>query len=183
MKQHYVYIYMQDGAPYYVGMGKGKRFMRWHTYVDVPRDWGNIWMIRHLTQQEAWDLETLLIDTIGMSCKNTGPLKNLSRGGPTSKSGWHHSESTKMRISQTLKGIPKSKAHVESMRNKVVTAEHREKVRQANLGRPRDGRYEKIGKAMRLKRWYNNGTVSKMYEPAHVPSDFLPGRIYKRIAK
>lgn len=159
MTGFYVYIYLDAlNAPYYVGMGQGKRFMRWH----------NIWMIR--------DLEEILIEGIGRKCLGTGPLTNLAKGGQSSKTGWKHSEEAKTRISNKLKGVPKSKKHIKSMRNKIFTIEHREKIRQANLGRVDDGRNAKIGITMSMKRWYNNGEETKMCVPGMEPMGFNAGR-------
>ena len=178
MNEYFVYIYLStNDVPYYIGMGKRKRIMRWHNYVNVPNDWDSILMIRNLSQEEAWNLEKVLIKAIGRECLNEGLLKNLAQGGPSQKSGWHHSPETKRRISEKLKGVFKSKKHVESMRNKIFTIEHREKIRQAGIGRPRDGRYEKMGKTKSYQRWFNNGKITKMCVPGMEPTGFLPGRI------
>jgi len=71
MNEYFVYIYLStNDVPYYIGMGKRKRFMRWHNYVNVPNDWDNILMIRNLSQEEAWNLEKVLIKAIGRECLN-----------------------------------------------------------------------------------------------------------------
>jgi hypothetical protein len=54
-----------------------------------------------------------------------------------------------------------------------------EKIRQANIGRKIDGRYEKIKETMKLKRWYNNGIVTKMFVPGFEEIGFYPGRAIK----
>ena len=59
---------------------------------------------------------------------------------------------------------------------KPKTKEHAEKIRQANLGRKDDGRYNKIGKTMSLKRWYQNGTISRMFVPGQELPGFVSGR-------
>jgi len=175
MNEFYVYIYLENDMPYYIGMGQGKRFMRWHNFCDVPCDWDNIWIIRNLTQQEAWNLEEALIAAIGRMCVDTGPLTNLAKGGPSSKTGWKHSEEAKARISIKLKGRKKSEKHKQNMK-KPNSKAHNEKIRQANLGRKDDGRHLKIAKAMAKKRWFTNGIKAKFCEPELVPEGFVPGR-------
>lgn len=176
MDSFYVYVYYKDLVPYYVGMGQGKRYMRWHKYVDVPKDMDDILIISNLTQNEAWDIEIQLIAQIGRSVLNEGPLKNLAPGGKGSKSGWHHSPETKKRISNSLKGKKKSKAHIKNMQKKRFTDEHREKIRQANIGRKKDGREIKISKTMSKKRWYTNGISTAFCEPGMEPKGFVRGR-------
>lgn len=52
----------------------------------------------------------------------------------------------------------------------------KQKIRLANLGRPNDGRYLKIGLTKSKQRWYNNGIITKMFEPGKEFAGFLPGR-------
>jgi len=173
--EYYVYIYLENDSPYYVGMGKDRRYKQPHKYVNVPRDWNNIWMIRGLTQDEAWNIEEILVDSIGMQIENKGPLLNLQRGGKPVPGGWHHAPETKKRISEKLRGVLKTEEHKLNM-CKPNTKEHNEKIRLANLGRKDDGRNIKIGKTMSKKRWYNDGSITKMYEPGDEPKGFKPGR-------
>jgi hypothetical protein len=177
MRQFYVYIYMgADGVPYYVGKGQGKRFMRWHSYVDVPPDWNNIWMIRDLTEKKAYDIEIALIAGIGRKCTNEGPLENLAPGGPSSKSGWYHSEETKRKIAGAFIGVPKTEEHKAKMR-KPKSKTHREAIRKANLGRKDDGRSKKISETLRSKKWFNNGHEQVFCKPENKPDGYVYGRI------
>jgi len=152
MAEHYVYMYLADDIPYYIGMGKGNRMTAYHLYVDVPA-LTEIAVIRSsMTKEDAWDLETKLVDHYGLACNNTGILKNLRRGGKTSNSDWYHSEQAKEKISAGNKGKVRTEAHKKNYR-KPKTAEHAEKIRQANLGRKPDGRYAKASATLKGKPW------------------------------
>ena len=176
-KRYYVYTYLDENkTPYYVGMGKGRRAVEKHLYVSVP-ELSNIIIEDNMTQEEAWEKETQLIEHYGMKCKNQGPLLNLQRGGKTQKSGWHHSPETKQRISNTLTGV-KKKTTINYKKPK--TPEHAEAIRQANLGRPDDGRYKKISHTMAKKRWFTDGISSVFCEPGNEPSSYRPGRVTRR---
>lgn len=172
-KRYYVYTYLDsNGTPYYVGMGKGRRAVEKHIYVEVP-EIINIIIQDDMTQEDAWKIETQLIEHYGMKCKNEGPLLNLQKGGKTQKSGWHHSTETKEQISKSLTGV-KKKTTINYKKPK--SAEHAEAIRQANIGRPDDGRYKKIGEKMSKKRWYNKDGHTVMCEPGKELSGYLPGR-------
>lgn len=178
LKDYYVYIYHDlSDKPYYVGMGCKNRVVQRHLYVCVP-EFERIKIIDGLSQQEAWDKEIELIDLYGREDLGRGPLKNLTNGGPTQKSGWNHSEVAKQKISAGNKGKTRS---IEQRQNykKKKSKDHIEKIRLANIGRPNDGRYLKIGKIMSLKKWYNNGVVTKMFEPGSELSGFTLGRKLK----
>jgi hypothetical protein len=43
--------------------------------------------------------------------------------------------------------------------------------------------YKKIGTTMSLKRWYNNGEISKMFVPGQELVGFYPGRISWKTVK
>lgn len=127
-KKYYVYTYLDfDNNPYYVGMGKGRRAIEKHLYVDIP-DLSKILIEDNMSQEQAWEREIHLIEMYGMKCKNEGPLLNLQKGGKTQKSGWHHATETKERISKSLTGI-KKKTTINYKGTK--TLEHSENVRQA----------------------------------------------------
>ena len=138
----YVYTYFDgNNTPYYVGMGQKKRMIQKHLYVAVPV-LENIKVIDKLTQQEAWDKEIELIAQYGREHLGTGPLKNLTPGGPTQKSGWAQSKEARLKISLGNSGKIRTEIHKQNYR-KPKTAEHANKIRLANLGRKDDGRSKK----------------------------------------
>lgn len=149
---YYVYTYLDENLkPYYVGMGCNNRMIAKHLYVKVP-NFDNIIVEDNLTQQQAWDKEIELIALYGREHLGTGPLKNLTEGGPTQKSGWTHSSQTRKMISIKNTGKIRTLEHKENY-SKPKTAEHAEKIRQANLGRADDGRYSKISQSMKGRPW------------------------------
>jgi hypothetical protein len=178
LTDYYVYTYFDSNQnPYYVGMGKGNRVVQKHLYVSVPL-FENIHITDKLTQQEAWNKEIELIALYGREDLGTGPLKNLTKGGPTQKSGWNQSPVAKEKISAGNKGKVRTSDQRQRYK-KPKSKEHSEKIRQANIGRKDDGRYEKIKETMKLKRWYNNGVITKMFVPGTEEIGFLPGRAIK----
>ena len=151
-KGYYVYTYLDENAePYYVGMGCKNRVVARHLYVTVPT-FDKIIVEDNLTQQQAWDREIELIALYGREHLNTGPLKNLTEGGPTGKSGWVHSEQTRKQISIKNSGKIRTLEHKKNY-SKPKTKDHSEKIRQANLGRKDDGRYIKISQTMKGRPW------------------------------
>ena len=175
--EYYVYTYLdENNEPYYVGMGKGRRYKVAHLYVDVPKSTDNIVMENNLTQQQAWDLEIKLIAKHGRLSDGTGILHNLTNGGKTQKSGWNHSKQAKTAISKANTGKVRTSEHKKNYSG-PKTAEHSENIRLANLGREDDGRYIKMGITMSKNKWYNNGIITKFCQPGKEPAGFVPGRI------
>jgi len=150
-KRYYVYIYLEDNVPFYVSKGKHNRIQVKHLYVTFP-GYKNVKVTNNLTEQAAWDLETKLVEKYGLKCNGTGILENLRPGGRPSNSGWFHSEQAKQKISEGNKGKVRTEEHKKKYR-KSKTKEHAENIRQANLGREPDGRYEKISKTTKGRPW------------------------------
>lgn len=127
---YYVYTYLDENLkPYYVGMGCKNRVIAKHLYVSVP-PFNKIIVEDNLTQIQAWDREIELIAQYGREHLGTGPLKNLTEGGPTQKSGWAHSSQTKKVISIKNTGKIRTLEHKENY-SKPKTIEHANNIRQA----------------------------------------------------
>lgn len=127
---YYVYTYLDENLnPYYVGMGCKNRVIAKHLYVTIP-SFDKIVVEDNLTQLQAWDREVELISKYGREHLGTGPLKNLTAGGPTQKSGWAHSLQTKQQISIKNSGKIRTLEHKKNY-SKPKTTEHSEKIRQA----------------------------------------------------
>jgi len=105
-KNFYVYAYIrQDGTPYYIGKGLGKRaWARSDRTVFPKKDFSNIFIVEsNLTDIGALAIERRLIKWHGRIDNNTGILHNKTDGGD-GNSGWIMPEEVKAKISKSRKG-------------------------------------------------------------------------------
>lgn len=174
----YVYQYLlEDGTPYYIGKGKNNRIHAKHTRTTVPSLEFRQFVKSNLTEDEAIILELSLIRQYGRKIDG-GTLDNVKLNQWACLSGWNHSEETKNKISRSKIGVKKTEETKKKM-SKPKSAEHVEKIRLANLGRPRDSRYEKISATKSRQRWFTNGAISRMFEPGKELDGFYLGRKIK----
>lgn len=139
MKDYYTYAYLrEDGTPYYIGKGKNNRiFNRDKKDIKPPREKSRVIILKkNLTEEEAFKHEIYMISVFGRKDLGTGILRNMTNGGEGS-SGRILSEETKLKISNSKKGIPLPekvrKKMIELKRN--VSQETREKLSVASKGR------------------------------------------------
>ena len=82
--KYYVYLYLrEDGTPYYVGKGQGRRaFKNSRRRMKKPSDKTKIiFHSENLTEHDAFALEKELIEKYGRKDNDTGILRNLTNGG------------------------------------------------------------------------------------------------------
>jgi len=79
----YVYSYLrEDGTPYYIGKGKGKRATSPHSGHRPPNDQNRIkFLVENLTEDEAFMWEKHYIAQYGRQDIGTGILRNKTDGG------------------------------------------------------------------------------------------------------
>lgn len=108
MNIYYVYQYVRkDQTPYYIGKGKDDRAWASHRRSNgaeiKPNDKSKIQiLVENLTEQEAFDLETELIEKYGLKSEG-GILVNMTYGGE----GRSPSKELRDHWSRVKKGIPK----------------------------------------------------------------------------
>jgi len=191
--KYYTYAYLrEDGTPYYVGKGKGRRIDNPNThYSGLPPKNKRVFLKQNLTEEEAFKHEKYMIAIFGRKDLGTGILRNLTDGGD-GKSGWKMSEETKEKIGKSNTGkrrsdedkkkmskSAKNRTSIHGMLGKTHTKEIREKLSKLYKGRPFPGnRHSQKGTT-----WWNDGQITK--RSVECPGkQFVPGRIplgpYKR---
>jgi hypothetical protein len=123
-KVFYTYAYLrEDGSPYYIGKGKGKRAW-WRCKGDVcpPRDKNRVLILKsNLSEEEAYKHEIYLIFVFGRKDNGTGILRNKTNGGDGSR-GTVRTEETRRKIGNAHRG-------------KTLTEEHKLAVSRYRTGR------------------------------------------------
>ena len=82
--EYYTYAYLrEDGTPYYIGKGKGKRaYKKGKGETRPPKDKSRIVILkRNLTEEEAFKHEIYMIAVFGRIDLGTGILRNKTDGG------------------------------------------------------------------------------------------------------
>jgi hypothetical protein len=80
--QFYSYLWLrEDGTPWYVGKGSGKRAYERHKGHWAPKDRSRILVLNRNSEQEAFDTEIELIRNWGRKDIGTGVLHNHTDGG------------------------------------------------------------------------------------------------------
>jgi len=81
--KYYVYAYLNDDrTPYYIGKGCGSRITDYHGSTPIPeKEENRIMVLEGLTNDEAFAIESILIDSLGReNIDKDGILKNIQPG-------------------------------------------------------------------------------------------------------
>lgn len=139
----YVYAYLrEDGTPYYIGKGVGRRAVQKHN-VHIPKDPSRIVVCeQHLTELGALAIERRLIAWYGRIDLGTGCLRNLTAGGDNSEiSPITRQKMSDAKLGRTnpwmsevnarRKGVPTS------LKGQPKTNNHKLKIASALKGKPK----------------------------------------------
>jgi len=142
----YTYMYLRDdGTPYYVGKGSGKRvFVVSARATKPPSDKMFILIEYHESEQDAFEAEKFLISFYGRKDIGTGCLRNHTDGGDGAS---NPSNETRIKISQGNKGKKLSPKIIENLRKintgRVASEETRSKMSFAKLGKKRSDEFRR----------------------------------------
>lgn len=123
MKEYYTYAYLrEDRTPYYIGKGRNNRLHEYHTkFVKLPPRDRRIVLKRFDNEDAAYKHEIYMIAVFGRKDLQSGILINRTPGGDNPPkndiAGWNKGKKMNYgpergkKISEALKGKPKSKEH------------------------------------------------------------------------
>ena len=105
MNEYYTYAYLrEDGTPYYIGKGKGKRaYDKKRHRVKVPAKNKIIILKNFKDENDAYNHEKYIIYVLGRKDLGTGILLNLSEGGD-GNNGYNHTHIAKLKLSIRNRG-------------------------------------------------------------------------------
>lgn len=193
MENYYTYAYLrEDGTPYYIGKGMGRRAWDKNHRVNLPTDPSRIQIIKEgLTDEEAKSLEIELIAKYGRKDLGTGILQNQTDGGDGTrlegeKNGMYgrsHSEEAKSKIkaARASQKIVMSEETKQKMRDRQKEAggwfkgrkhseESKQKNRLSNLGREGSKKLVGIPKSEEHKKKISESRINgKKQEPKQCP--------------
>jgi hypothetical protein len=141
MNEYYTYAYLrEDGTPYYIGKGKGRRVYRKDRRIKPPIDKSRIIFLKqNLTEEEAFKHEIYMISVFGRKDLETGILQNRTNGGEgTSGSPRFISEEHKEKLRNISKGRivgeETRKKLSEIHKNRKFSEESRKKMSDSKVG-------------------------------------------------
>ena len=141
MNDFYTYAYLREnGTPYYVGKGRGRRIHREQgRRVKLPPKERRIFLKQNLTEEEAFKHEIYMIAVFGRKNMGTGILLNFTDGGEGG-SGHVCSEETREKLRQATLGVKRSP---EAVLKSVNARRGKRKRPMSKEGRKRIGEAQK----------------------------------------
>jgi hypothetical protein len=150
----YTYAYLrEDGTPYYIGKGNGRRaYFRHRSGLKPPKDLSRIiFLKKNITENEAFKHEIYMIALFGRKDLGTGILHNRTDGGEGT-SGRIISQELRRKRSKNFSGEknPSKRPDVVEKRRKTVTGKKLPAEHCKNIGKSKSG-----------VKWWNNGKITK----------------------
>jgi hypothetical protein len=120
----YSYLWLREnGTPYYVGKGCGKRAFQGggRHKTQPPKDLSHIVIFPMANETEAFESEIALIELFGRKDNGTGILRNYTSGGEGT-SGWRHPPEVYKRLGKIVGEANKRRIISEQTREKLAIA-------------------------------------------------------------
>jgi group I intron endonuclease len=114
--------------------GTGKGQVPNHMYNAMRKHGRKNFTYEVLLKLDREEIISFLEDTLILCYKELGTSYNSARGGKVSR-GWKQSPEALRKQKVALTGKPKSEAHIESMRNRVITDDTRANISAAKKGK------------------------------------------------
>ena len=171
MNTYYTYAYLrEDGTPYYIGKGKGRRaFRRSRFGVSVPPQERIKLLVENTTEEWALFIEMYLIDKWGRLNDGTGILENFTDGGE-GISGYKHTTETKEHFRNLYTGREAHPNTLEAVR-RPKSRKTKDKMSKAAQGRTG---------SLSGRKHINNGTQTKAIPVGDpIPDGWFLGKHYR----
>ena len=195
--EYYTYAFLrEDGTPYYIGKGKGKRAYDKKRSVFIPPKERVIFLKKNLTEEQAFEHEKYMIFLFGRKDNGSGILLNKTDGGDgVSGSIWsdeQRKKASKERKQRKWWYKGKKVSHSEKCpgegwergRPKInigrkLKEETKEKIRLKHLGKKMPKSFsDNQSKARKGCHWWNDGQFEK-YDKECPGDGWVRGRIRK----
>ena len=192
--EYYTYAYLrEDGTPYYIGKGKGKRVYDKKRSVFIPPKERIIFLKKNLTEEQAFEHEKYMIFLLGRKNNGSGILLNKTDGGDgVSGSIW--SDEQRKKVSKERKqrkwwykgkkvshskecpGEGWERGRPEINIGRKLRKETKDKIRLKHLGKKMPKSFsDNLSKTRKGCHWWNNGQIEK-YNKECPGDDWVRGR-------
>jgi len=178
---------------------------QWWFHIVNKYGYDILFLEENLNKSESYIKEKYWIDRIGRKDLNKGPLVNLTDGGEGSLNYKHNEESIKKIMSYVNNrdysgdnnpnfnnkwSVEKRNSQKEKFKYRDYTGnnnpfygkehsdEFKKSVSDRLKGVPLNSQHrKKISDANKGRKWYNNGTISKMFKDGEIEDGFVKGRL------